>query len=96
MYAVLICTDFFCLYLYNVNINECTFDIFGKPKKELTNVEILEQTGSLGNNILVNWSLVQKQTQFKTSYPEFPLLGEVGSVQSWVFPIDPAFIQTRK
>ena len=54
MYAVLICTDFFCLYLYNVNINECTFDIFGKPKKELTNVEILEQTGSLGNNILVN------------------------------------------
>ena len=49
----LICTNFF--FLYNVHINECTLDIFDKPiqtynnkKKYLTNVEILEQTASLG------------------------------------------------
>ena len=38
-----ICTDF-------VHLKECTFDIFDKPtgitKKELTNVEIQEQTAS--------------------------------------------------
>ena len=51
MYAVqLICFNFFCFYLYNVHQKECNFDIFDKPtgiKKELTNVEIQEQTASL-------------------------------------------------
>ena len=43
------------VFLYNVHINECTFDIFDKPiqsilgitKKELLNVEIQEKTASL-------------------------------------------------
>ena len=43
--------QFLFVFLYNVHINECTFDIFDKPilsilgitKKELTNVEIQQQ-----------------------------------------------------
>ena len=55
MYAVQrICTNFCCFYLYNVHTNECTLYIWRTystgitKKKELTNVENLEQTTSLG------------------------------------------------
>ena len=54
--------NFCCLYLYDVHIKECTFDIFDKPitqvykKEELTSVEIQEQTASLEK---MSWKILK-------------------------------------
>ena len=72
MYAVqLICTYVF--FLYNVHIKECTFDIFDKPiqqvlqKKELTNVEIQEQTASFSFSSITRPHFRISNFEFKLS-----------------------------